>query len=98
MNARDRMAQALLNARAAQDPTATLQEADVLNAQAVAPPPVAPPDPYVLDQQMEAAAQPDSPPIHPIIGAIMQKMGLLNVIRNRRNAALGGNADVVPMP
>lgn len=46
------------------------------------------PNPYAVDQEMEQAAQPMSPPIHPLVAAIMNHMGLLGVIRNRRNQAL----------
>ena len=57
----------------------------LIDAQAVG---TAPPNPYVLNQSMEQAAQPNSPPIHPLVNAIMQRMGLLNFIRNRRNAGV----------
>lgn len=57
----------------------------LLQAQTVTPPPM---NPYLLNQQLEQAAQPQSPPIHPILGGIMQRMGLLNAIRNRRNAGI----------
>lgn len=58
--------------------------AEALAANAVAPPP-APQNPYVLNQPLEQAAQPDRPPMHPIVAAIMQHLGLMNMIRNRGN-------------
>jgi hypothetical protein len=62
--------------------------------------PVAPvaqqPDPFVLNQFLEQRAQPESPPISPIVNAIMQKMGLLNMVRNRRNQALGDLTQTMP--
>lgn len=65
----------------------------LLQAQAVPPPPVDPSaasaqNPFVLNQALEQQAAPQNPPMHPIVAAIMQHLGLLNMIRNQSNAGL----------
>lgn len=44
--------------------------------------------PFLLDQNLEAQAAPLSPPLNPLVQGMMQRLGLLNLIRNRRNANL----------
>lgn len=56
-------------------------------AMALAPSQV--PTPYNVNPVLEQRAVPDSPPIHPLVRAIMDHMGLLGAVRNRRNEALG---------
>jgi len=56
----------------------------LLQSQAVPPPP----NPYALNEPLEQAVQPQSPPIHPIVDAIMRHMGLLSMIRNQRNQGI----------
>lgn len=65
----------------------------LLQAQAIVPPPVDPsaaqsPNPFVLNQALEQQAAPQNPPMHPIVSAIMQRLGLLNMIRNQNNASM----------
>lgn len=65
----------------------------LLQAQAIAPPaqgvqPPAPADPYQLNQALEQAAQPSHPPMHPLIAALMNHLGMLSAIRNRTNQPL----------
>lgn len=72
------------------DPRQAIAEA--LAAQAVAQPR---PDPYQVNQVMEQQAAGNSPPLHPVIAALMNKMGLLAAFRNRRNQPL---VDVENMP
>lgn len=52
-------------------------------------------NPYVLNQPLEQAAQPDRAPIHPIVAAIMKRMGLMNMVRNRGNQQV---VDPLDMP
>lgn len=60
--------------------------AEALAASAVAPPPVAPPqNPYILNEPLEQAAQPDRAPLHPMVAAIMHHLGLMSALRNRGN-------------
>ncbi len=59
----------------------------LLAAQATPPPPAAQ-NPLLLNQALEAQAAPMNSPIHPLIAAIMQKFGLLNMVRNQNNATL----------
>lgn len=62
----------------------------LLQTQAVPPPidPNAAPNPLMLNQALEQQAAPQNPPMHPIVAAIMQRLGLLNMIRNQSNAGL----------
>lgn len=65
----------------------------LLQTQAVPPPAVdpsasLPQNPLMLNQPLEQQAAPQNPPMHPIVAAIMQRMGLLNMIRNQSNAGL----------
>ncbi len=53
-----------------------------------APPSAAPANPLILNQSLEQQAAPQNPPMHPIVAAIMQRLGLLNMIRNQSNAGL----------
>lgn len=64
------------------DPRQAIAEA--LSAQAV----TQPPNPYQVNQVMEQQAAQNSPPLHPVIAALMNKMGLLAAFRNRRNQPL----------
>ncbi len=50
-------------------------------------PGLAPPsaNPFVLNQPLEQAAAPARTPMHPIVAAIMNHLGLLNMIRNQGN-------------
>jgi hypothetical protein len=41
--------------------------------------------PFMLNTQLEQQAAPMSPPLNPLVQALMQRLGLLNMIRNRRN-------------
>jgi hypothetical protein len=69
----------------------------LLQTQAQAPPiPAIPPspvaqNPFVLDPALEAQAATQRPPMHPIVAAIMQRLGLLNMIRNQGNASIAGS-------
>lgn len=61
----------------------------LLQAQAAPPPPPqAAPNPFILNQSLEQAAAPQRPPLHPLVAAIMQRLGLMNMIRNQGNAAM----------
>lgn len=52
-------------------------------------PTAAPPqNPFALNQALEQQATPQNGPMHPIVAAIMQHLGLLNMIRNQSNAGL----------
>ncbi len=59
----------------------------LLQAQAAPPPPVAQ-NPFLLNQALAQQAAPQNPPMHPIVAAIMKRLGLLNMIRNQSNAGL----------
>lgn len=76
MTPQERMAQALLSAQAVVPPT-DLSAAGTSPTQ----------NPYLLNQALETAAntQGQSAPLHPLVAAIMQHMGLLNIVRNRNN-------------
>lgn len=43
------------------------------------------PNPYMLDEGLETAAQPNRPPTHKIAKGAMRHSGLLSMIRNRGN-------------
>lgn len=58
--------------------------AEALAAGAI-PPAAVQPSPLILNQPLEQAAQPDRAPMHPIVAAIMNHLGLMNLIRNRGN-------------
>lgn len=65
----------------------------LLQAQAVPPPALDPnaaqaQNPLMLNQPLEQQAAPQNPPMHPIVAAIMQRLGLLSMIRNQSNAGL----------
>lgn len=65
----------------------------LLQTQAIPPPALDPnaspaQNPLVLNQALEQQAAPQNPPMHPIVAAIMQRLGLLNMIRNQSNAGL----------
>lgn len=60
-----------------------MSDDSLLIAKALSAP--APQSPFVLDQAMEEKAAPLSPPLNPLIQALMQRLGLMNMIRNRRN-------------
>ena len=74
---KERMAQALL-AVPPGDPTPSGPPPDPINAA------------FLPDPRLEQAAQVQSgaPPLHPLVRAIMQHMGLLNLVRNQHNQAL----------
>lgn len=82
------IAQILAQARAGQSDSINSADA-VMESQAVAPPAnAAQANPYVLNQALETAAQPNRAPLHPLVAAIMSHLGLMNVIRNRGNEPL----------
>lgn len=78
MTPQERMAQALLSSQAVVPPT---------DPTAMPAMPGPPQNPFVLNQPLEQAVQTQTqaPPVNPIIAALMQKVGLLSMIRNRRN-------------
>lgn len=59
-------------------------------AQLVQPPqnPNPNPNPLLPNQALEQQAASANPPMHPMVAAIMQHLGLLNMIRNQNNAAM----------
>lgn len=84
MNARERMAQALMASQAVVPPSDPAM-------------PMVPPDagnpgqnPYMPNPALEQAAQTQTgaPPLHPLVAAIASHLGLLNLVRNRANQAI----------
>jgi len=65
------------------------QIAQALLSQAVQPPAVPPPNPYAVNQPLEAAvADQRAAPLNPLIAALMNHFGILGMIRNRSNQPL----------
>lgn len=52
-------------------------------------------DPFMLNQGLESQAAGQRPPLHPLVQAIMQKLGFLNMVRNNGNQTIAGVQDVM---
>jgi hypothetical protein len=72
------------------------QIAQALLAQAVQPPPAAPPNPYALNQPLEQSVADQRPPMNPLITALMNHLGILGMIRNRSNQPLQDPGAIQP--
>lgn len=42
-------------------------------------------NPFLLDQVLEKQAAPAQPPMNPLVNALMQRLGVMNMVRNRSN-------------
>lgn len=55
------------------------------------------PPPMQYDPAIEAAAMPNQIPMHPMIAALVKKLGLLGMIRNRANESVIDPETGMPM-
>lgn len=44
-----------------------------------------PQNPFVLNAALETQAAPAHTPLNPVVGALMKRLGLLSLVRNRSN-------------